>query len=326
MAELLQAPKGMVDLLPRETARWQAVEACARDVFRRYGYGEVRTPLAEHTELFARGVGEGTDLVAKQMYTFDDRGGRSVSLRPEGTAGVVRAYLEAGLPKTDPVQKWWYAGAMFRYERMQKGRQRQFHQIGCEVLGLGEPTVDAEAMELLVALYRALGFEAVELQLNSLGCAEDRAPYRAALTEFLRARADRLSEDSRRRLEQNPLRVLDSKDPRDVEAAAGAPAPIDHLCAACRAHHDGVERALRGAELPFVAAPRLVRGLDYYTRTVFELVDRGGRLGAQDALAGGGRYDGLVAELGGPPTPACGWALGLERLLLALPEAGGAAA
>jgi len=325
MAETLQAPKGMADLLPAETARWQHVEAAARELFRRYGYGELRTPIAEHTELFLRGVGEGTDVVSKEMYTFEDRGGRSLSLRPEGTAGAVRAYVEQGLAKTDPVQKWWYLGPMFRYERMQKGRQRQFHQIGCEVLGIAEPTADVEVMELLVGLYRALGFEALELRLNSLGCAEDRPRYRAALQAFLGERAERLSEDSRRRMAENPLRVLDSKDPRDVEATAGAPAPMGSLCDACQAHFTAVRGALEDAKLPHVVHERLVRGLDYYTRTVFELVDRSGSLGAQDALAGGGRYDGMVGELGGPPTPACGWALGMERLLLALPAEAGAA-
>ena len=316
----LRAPKGFVDLLPDATGAWQHVEARTRDLMRRYDYGEIRVPVLELTQLFVRGVGEGTDIVSKEMYTFEDRGGRSLTLRPEFTAGVVRAYLEAGLSRSDPVQKWWYAGPVFRAENVQKGRQRQFHQIGCEALGLAQPGVDVEVIEVLWTLFQELGFEALSLRLNTLGCADDRVTYRDALVAFLRERLDALSADSQRRLEQNPLRVLDSKDHKDQQATADAPTPVDHICDACREHFEAVKSGLEQAGVTYVLDPRLVRGLDYYTRTVFELIDTGGSLGSQDALAGGGRYDGLVESLGGPATPACGWSLGFERLLLALPQ------
>jgi len=313
----------MNDLLPDVVARWQRIEHAARATLAAYGYREIRLPLVEKTELFARSIGSLTDIVEKEMYTFEDRNGESLTLRPEGTAGCVRAGIENGLLHNQ-VQRLWYVGAMFRHERPQKGRYRQFHQIGVEAFGIESPDVDAELIQLCARLWRALGIGGLRLELNTLGIPEARAAYRAELVRYLESRQDALDEDSRRRLHKNPLRVLDSKNPAMQDVVAGAPALMDYLDDASRRHFGTLRGYLDAAGIPYKVNPRLVRGLDYYTRTVFEWTTD--RLGAQSAVCAGGRYDGLVALLGGQPTPAAGFALGLERLaeLLALDDAGAA--
>jgi len=313
----LAAVKGMNDLLPEQSGLWQHLEALARRTFALYGFDEVRTPLLEPTALFVRGIGEETDVVGKEMYTFEDRGGESLTLRPEGTAGAVRAYVEHSRHAVDPIQKWFYIGPMFRAEAPQKGRYRQFHQVGAELLGVGEPRADVELIALLHRFLTAAGVEGVELRLNSLGDAESRPAYRDALVAHFAPHAARLGETDRRRLETNPLRLLDSKDPVAAELSATAPSTLDHLSPAARAHFDAVLEGLRAVGVPFSVDPRIVRGLDYYTRTTFEFVATSG-LGAQATVAGGGRYDGLVESLGGPATPAIGFGLGLERLAILL--------
>jgi len=302
--------------------RWQRIEAAARGVLAVYGYREIRLPLVEKTELFARSIGGLTDIVEKEMYTFEDRNGESLTLRPEGTAGCVRAGIENGLLHNQ-VQRLWYAGAMFRHERPQKGRYRQFHQIGVEIFGIDSPDADAELMLLGARLWRVLGIRGLTLELNSLGTPEARAAYRHALVAYLERHRSALDEDSQRRLEKNPLRVLDSKNPAMQEIIHNAPSLTQHLDDASRAHFERLCEYLTSAGVVYTLNPRLVRGLDYYTRTVFEWTTD--RLGAQSAVCAGGRYDGLVELLGGQATPAAGFALGLERLaeLLALdtPEA-----
>ena len=307
----------MNDVLPTQSPRWQWVERCAREVFAAYGYAEIRLPVVERTELFARAIGEVTDIVEKEMYTFADRNGDSLTLRPEATAGCVRAGVEHGLLHNQ-VQRLWYAGPMFRYERPQAGRYRQFHQIGAEAFGLDGPDVDAEIIVLSARLLRRIGIEGLTLQLNSLGTPVARAAYRTALHAYFSAHRDALDDDSRRRLDTNPLRILDSKHPAVQPLLAGAPALPDHLDDASRAHFDGLCALLTAAGVEFQLNPRLVRGLDYYSRTVFEWTTT--RLGAQDAVCSGGRYDGLVELLGGRPTPAVGWALGVERLVALLEQ------
>ncbi len=320
MSKVIQAVRGMNDILPEEAARWQYVEDCARQVLAAYGYREIRLPILEKTELFARSIGEVTDIVEKEMYTFEDKNGESVTLRPEGTAGCVRAGIEHGLLHNQ-VQRLWYAGPMFRHERPQKGRYRQFHQIGVEAFGLEGPDADAELILMGARLWRALGVKDLRLELNSLGTPESRAAYREALVRYLHAHYEALDEDSRRRLARNPLRVLDSKNPAMREVIAGAPSLLDHLDEASRLHFEALCRLLDAAGVAYEINPRLVRGLDYYTRTVFEWVSPG--LGAtQNTVCAGGRYDGLVAQLGGLPTPAAGFAIGLERLIALLPEEG----
>jgi histidyl-tRNA synthetase len=309
----------MNDILPEEAARWRYVEDRARELLAAYGYREIRLPILEKTELFARSIGEVTDIVEKEMYTFEDKNGESLTLRPEGTAGCVRAGIEHGLMHNQ-VQRLWYAGPMFRHERPQKGRYRQFHQIGVEAFGLPGPDLDAEQILLCARLWRVLGVEGdLKLELNSLGTPESRAAYRDELVRYLRVHHEALDADSRRRLESNPLRVLDSKNPAMREVIAGAPSLLDHLDEDSRRHFKTLCHLLDVAGVPYEINPRLVRGLDYYTRTVFEWVST--RLGAtQNAVCAGGRYDGLVAQLGGKPTPAAGFAIGLERLIALLPE------
>ena len=314
-----QAVRGMNDILPAQTPRWHWVEACAREVFAAYGYAEIRIPVVERTELFARAIGEVTDIVEKEMYTFDDRNGDSLTLRPEATAGCVRAGIEHGLLHNQ-VQRLWYAGPMFRHERPQAGRYRQFHQLGAEAFGLDGPDVDAEVILLSSRLLRRVGVDGLTLQLNSLGTPASRAGYRDALHKYLSAHRDALDEDSRRRLDTNPLRILDSKHPAVQPLLADAPSLPDHLDDESRAHFDGLCARLDDAGVAYTLNPRLVRGLDYYSRTVFEWTTD--RLGAQDAVCSGGRYDGLVELLGGKPTPAVGWALGVERLVALLELAG----
>ncbi len=310
--------RGMYDILPEETPWWRIVEETVRETARRYNYREIRVPIVEYTELFARGIGEATDVVSKEMYTFPDRKGRSLTLRPEGTASIARAYLSHGWQTQDPFQKLFYMGPMFRYEKPQKGRNRQFHQFGVEAIGSLDPGVDAEVIAFAWSLMRQLGLEGLRLRLNTIGCAEDRALYRALLQRHFAPSADRMCEDCKRRLEENPLRILDCKERRCQPFIQQAPGSADHVCASCADHFSAVCAHLDDVELAYEIDAHLVRGLDYYTRTVFELMSED--LGAQDTLIGGGRYDGLIEMLGGPPTPGVGFAGGFERLVLVLQQ------
>jgi len=321
MAEALQAVKGMNDVLPGEAPLWQRFEDAARRVFAQYGYRNLRVPIVEPTALFVRGIGEHTDVVEKEMYSFEDRlNGEPLTLRPEATAGIVRAAIEHNLCYERP-QRVWTAGPMFRHERPQKGRYRQFHQFDVEALGFPGPDVDAEQIVLLARLWRELGVErGIGLHINSIGDPAERRANRQALIDYFGRHESALDDDSRRRLHANPLRILDSKNPSLQELIAGAPRLIDELGEASRAHFDGLQQLLSDHGIGFEINARLVRGLDYYNRTVFEWVTD--RLGAQGTVAGGGRYDGLFAALGGKPTPACGFAIGVERMVLLLQEAG----
>jgi len=323
VSKAIQAIRGMNDLLPETLALWQRIEQAAETVLTAYSYREIRFPIIEKTELYKRSIGEVTDIVEKEMYTFEDRNGDSLTLRPEGTAGCVRAGIENGLLHNQ-VQRLWYAGPMFRHERPQKGRYRQFHQIGVEAFGIGTPDIDAELVLVTARLWRELGINGLELQINSLGTPAARARYRQVLVEYLREHQDTLDEDSRRRLETNPLRVLDSKNPAMQALIAAAPSLHEHLDEESRRHFEQLCAHLSAANIPYRINPRLVRGLDYYTRTVFEWVTT--HLGAQGTVCAGGRYDGLVEQLGGQSTPAAGFALGLERLaeLAALQQLTGA--
>jgi len=303
---------------------WQSVEATARRVFSAYNFSEIRIPILEKTELFSRSIGETTDIVEKEMYTFEDRDSRGgenaeatkLTLRPEGTAGVVRAYVESEMYKIEPVRKLYYMGPMFRRERPQKGRMRQFHQIGAEALGRGDPYIDAEILLLLSDFFSAVGLTEPSLQINSLGDSACRPGYRETLLAFLRQHKDSLCANCQRRMERNPLRVLDCKEPGCIEATRDAPSILDSLCAACREHFETVQRLLRQTGVGFTLNPRMVRGLDYYCRTTFEWTTT--RLGSQSAVGAGGRYDGLVQELGGPAIPGVGFAMGVERLAMLL--------
>jgi len=312
------APKGTFDLLPPRSATFLAVREAIAAPLRLAGYGYAETPVFEDTALFERGVGESTDVVSKEMYTFLDKGGRSITLRPEGTASVLRAALEAGLQKGPLPVKLWYAGSFFRYERPQAGRYRHFSQVGAEALGLDDPALDAELIWLAAQGYQRLGLRGVRLLLNSLGDATCRPVYRERLQQFLRGLD--LDDDTRRRVEINPLRVLDDKRPQVRDQLAGAPLVADALCEPCREHYDEVRAMLADGGVSWEEAPRLVRGLDYYTRTTFEFVHDG--LGAQAAVGGGGRYDGLSESIGGPPLPGVGWAVGVDRTVLALEAEG----
>ncbi|EHD0128888.1 MULTISPECIES: histidine--tRNA ligase [Vibrio] len=316
MAKTIQAIRGMNDCLPTQSPLWQKLENTVKNVISAYGYNEVRMPIVEETNLFSRAVGEETDVVSKEMYTFDDRNGDSLTLRPEGTAGCVRSCIQNSLINRDE-QRLWYMGPMFRHERPQKGRYRQFHQCGVEVFGLNGPDVDAELIMMTARLWRELGInEHVRLELNSIGSQEDRADYRTALVAFLEQHIDVLDEDCKRRMHTNPLRVLDTKNP-DVQAILGdAPRLSDYLGEESKAHFVGLCELLDAAGIKYTVNERLVRGLDYYNRTVFEWITES--LGAQGTVCGGGRYDGLVEQLGGKPTPAVGFAMGLERLVLML--------
>ncbi|MEB3198071.1 MAG: histidine--tRNA ligase [Candidatus Sericytochromatia bacterium] len=321
MTQPLQTVKGTKDILPHETPRWRFVESRAQDVLARYGYREIRTPIYEATELFARGIGETTDIVGKEMFSFDDRGGRHVTLRPENTAGVVRAYIQHKLYTQPAPQKYWYFGPMFRAENVQAGRQRQFHQLGVECLAAPDPCWDAESIAMAAHFLAELGLkplDAWQLQVNSVGCDGCRPAYRDALQLFLRSCQADLCPDCRVRTERNPLRVLDCKVPACRSQLHQAPLVDTAWCNDCRQAFAQVEEFLTAAGVPFTHNPRLVRGLDYYSRTVFEFIACGDRLGAQSTLCAGGRYDALVADLGGPASPAVGWALGVERLLLVL--------
>lgn len=320
MSSKLQPARGTRDMIGADARRHNAVADTARRIAGLYGFEEWFTPIFEDTRVFARGLGDTSDVVAKEMYSFEDRGGESLTLRPENTAGVCRALVTNGLTQSLP-QKAFYAGPMFRYERPQKGRYRQFHQIGCEILGAAEPLADAEVIAAGWQIIQALGIaDGVVLEINTLGDAESRDAYRAALVGYFSAHAEQLSADSKTRLEKNPLRILDSKDPADRALVEGAPLITAHLTAAAAAHYAAVLRYLQGFGVPLRENPRIVRGLDYYSHTAFEFVTD--RLGAQGTVMAGGRYDGLVEEMGGPPTPSVGWAAGMERLALLMEDAG----
>jgi histidyl-tRNA synthetase len=310
----IQAPRGTRDILPEEVVHWQTIEAIARGLLQRAAYREIRTPIFEQTDLFERGIGEATDIVGKEMYTFTDKSDRSITLRPEGTAGAVRAYIEQGLHAQGGVQRLWYTGPMFRYERPKAGRQRQFHQLGVEVLGSNNARADAEVIALAMNLFDQLGLQDLNVELNSVGTTSDRQVYRAALVDYLSPYKDSLDNDSQNRLTRNPLRILDSKDPKTQDIVQQAPSILDYLSPDSKATFEQVQACLAQLGISYHLNPRLVRGLDYYTHTAFEI--QSAALGTEATLCGGGRYDGLVAELGGPPTPAVGWAIGLERLVL----------
>ena len=324
MSNKFQSIKGFYDILPEATPLWFKLEDTARRVLSQYGYKNIRMPLVESTDLFVRSVGEHTDIVEKEMYAWEDAlNGDKLTLRPEGTAGCVRAVVEHNLTYNGP-QRLWYSGAMFRHENVQKGRQRQFHQIGVEAFGFDSPEVDAEQIVLLARLWQELGIEDVELQINSIGDASERAAYRSTLIAYFEQHADLLDEDAKRRLHTNPLRILDTKNPRMQAMCEAAPKLLDCLGDETRAHFDGLCKRLTQAGVAYTINPRLVRGLDYYNRTVFEWVTT--RLGAQGTIAGGGRYDTLVERLGGNATPACGFGIGLERVFLLMQEYGVTAA
>lgn len=313
---LTNAPRGTKDILPDTVGDWNYVEGEIRELCRRFGYSEIRTPIFEHTELFQRGIGEGTDVVDKEMYTFTDRGERSITLRPENTASAVRAYLQNKLYAQSNLVKLFYIGSMFRYDRPQAGRMREFHQFGVEALGEVNPAVDAEVILLAMNLLEGLGLKDLELSINSVGCPKCRSKYRTMLQDFFRDKLEDLCEDCRSRFERSPLRILDCKKDSDKPYMADAPKITDCLCEECAEHFAKLKELLTSAGISFTHDPRLVRGLDYYTKTAFEI--KYPPLGAQSAVAGGGRYDGLIEEMGGNPTPAVGFATGLERLLLAL--------
>jgi histidyl-tRNA synthetase len=318
--EKFQSVKGFYDILPEQTPLWFKLEDTARRVLAQYGYKNIRMPLVEPTDLFVRSVGEHTDIVEKEMYAWEDHlNGDKLALRPEGTAGCVRAVVEHNLTYNGAV-RLWYSGAMFRHENVQKGRQRQFHQVGVEAFGFDTPQVDAEQIVLLARLWRELGITDVELHINSIGDADERAAYRQVLIAYFEQHMDLLDEDAKRRLHTNPLRILDSKNPRMQSICEGAPKLLASLGEASRAHFDGLCKLLDAAGVAYLINARLVRGLDYYNRTVFEWVTT--KLGAQGTIAGGGRYDSLVARLGGEPTPACGFGIGLERVFLLMQEYG----
>lgn len=320
MSKTITAVRGMNDILPDQAHRWEYFEDTVRDWLRAYGYAAIRMPILERTELFVRSIGEVTDIVEKEMYTFrDELNGESLTLRPEGTASCVRAAIEHNLLYPGP-QRLWYGGPMFRHERPQKGRYRQFHQIGVEALGYAGPDIDAEHIVMCARLWRRLGLDGLELQLNTLGSSEARARYRARLVHYLERHVELLDDDARRRMHSNPLRVLDSKNPALQALIEQAPRLYDDLDEDSLRHFEQLQAALRAANVPFTLNPRLVRGLDYYNRTVFEWVTD--RLGAQGTVCAGGRYDGLIEQIGGKSAPACGYAMGIERLL-ALIEAGG---
>jgi len=314
----IQAIRGTRDILPDEVGYWQRIEAVARAVTQRAMYHEIRTPVFEQTDLFERGIGEATDVVGKEMYTFVDRGDRSLTLRPEGTAGVVRAYIERSLQAQGGVQRLYYLGPMFRYERPQAGRQRQFHQFGVEALGSRDPRADAEVIAIATDFLRAIGLEDLSLEFNSIGDGGDRQRYREALVTYLTPFAADLDADSQTRLSRNPLRILDTKDKNTQKILEGAPSILDHLSPDSQSRFEQVQQLLTDLGIPFHINASLVRGLDYYTHTVFEIQSRD--LGAQATVCAGGRYDGLVTDLGGPETPAVGWASGLERLVLLLQQ------
>lgn len=317
---LTKAPRGTNDILASDSYKWQYIEEKARDLCRRFGYGEIRTPTFEHTELFLRGVGDTTDVVEKQMYTFEDKGNRSITLRPEGTASAARAYIEHNLGAQPLPVKLFYLIPCFRYEKPQAGRLREFHQFGVEVFGSQAPTVDAEIISLAMLFLSELGLQELALNINSIGCPECRKAYNEVLIAYFKEHYDELCDTCKSRLERNPLRILDCKSPICGALAKKAPKLIDYLCSDCREHFDAVKTALDGMGIAYTVDPDIVRGLDYYTKTVFEITSND--IGSQSAVCGGGRYDGLIEELGGAPTPGIGFALGIERLLMVMEQKG----
>lgn len=314
MALVTKAIKGTKDVLPKEVHKNQYIEATALDIAEKFGYKEIRTPMFEHTELFQRGVGDTTDVVQKEMYTFDDKGGRSITLRPEGTAGAVRSYLENGLCNEALPQKVCYVGPCFRYEKPQAGRLREFHQFGVECFGTASPLADAELISLGKSIFDTLEVKDISLEINSIGCPTCRAEYHKALKEYFSSRKDELCDTCRDRLDRNPMRILDCKSPVCSEIAKDAPVVLDYLCEECNEHFKKVQEYLKSMHIDYTINPKIVRGLDYYTKTVFEFITNS--IGAQSAVAAGGRYDGLVDELGGQKTPSLGFAMGLERLMM----------
>ncbi len=314
MALITNAIKGTLDVLPKESYKTQYVESAVREIAENFGFYEMRTPVFEHTELFQRSVGETTDVVQKEMYTFEDKGGRSITLRPEGTAGAARAFLENGLFNEALPQKIYYLTSCYRYEKPQAGRLREFHQFGVEAFGAGNPAQDAEIIALANEVFNYLGVQNLTLEINSIGCPTCRAAYQKALKAYFERYQSDLCETCRGRLDRNPMRILDCKSPVCSKIAADAPKILDYLCDDCRAHFDAVQQYLNAMQIDFTVNPEIVRGLDYYTRTVFEFVSN--EIGAQGTVCGGGRYDGLLEELGGKPMPACGFGMGMERLLL----------
>ena len=320
MAEINRAVKGTCDILPDNSYKWQEVEKFMLETSRLYGFKEIRVPVFEHTEVFNRSVGDTTDVVQKEMYTFDDKGGRSITLRPELTAGVVRSAIEKGLVNGALPLKVCYIGGCYRYEKPQAGRLREFHQFGVECFGAGEPAADAEVISLAKSVLNGLGVSKLSLQINSIGCPECRKKYHAALKEFFEAQKDNLCETCKDRLDRNPMRILDCKSPVCSEIANNAPVMIDFLCDDCANHFDGVKGHLNAMGIKYCVNPHIVRGLDYYTRTVFEFVSNS--IGAQGTVCGGGRYDGLVSQMGGPAVPALGFGMGIERLMLVLESEG----
>jgi histidyl-tRNA synthetase len=313
---MIQVSRGTCDILPAEVSYWQLIEQTAREILNRAGVLEIRTPIFEQTELFARGMGEATDVVSKEMYSFTDRGDRSLTLRPEGTAGVVRSFIENNFQAQGGVQRLWYVGPMFRYERPQAGRQRQFHQLGLEMLGSADPRADVEAIAIATDILKAIGLKDLTFDLNSIGDKVDRTKFREALITYLTPYKSDLDPDSQDRLTRNPLRILDSKDKNTQKILDDAPSILDHLSEDSKARFDRVQQLLADLQIPCQVNSRLVRGLDYYSHTVFEI--QSADLGAQATVCAGGRYDGLVSELGGPETAAIGWAMGLERLVILL--------
>ena len=320
MAEINRAVKGTCDILPDDSYKWQEVEKFMLETSRLYGFKEIRVPVFEHTEVFNRSVGDTTDVVQKEMYTFDDKGGRSITLRPELTAGVVRSSIEKGLVNGALPLKVCYIGGCYRYEKPQAGRLREFHQFGVECFGAGEPAADAEVISLAKSVLNGLGVSKLSLEINSIGCPECRKKYHAALKEFFEAQKDNLCETCKDRLDRNPMRILDCKSPVCSEIANNAPVMIDFLCDDCANHFDGVKAHLNAMGIKYCVNPHIVRGLDYYTRTVFEFVSNS--IGAQGTVCGGGRYDGLVSQMGGPAVPALGFGMGIERLMLVLESEG----
>ena len=320
MALITKAIKGTKDVLPKDVHKNQYIEATALDIASKFGYKEIRTPVFEHTELFQRGVGDTTDVVQKEMYTFDDKGGRSITLRPEGTAGAVRSYLENGLCNEALPQKVCYLTSCYRYEKPQAGRLREFHQFGVECFGSASPLADAEIIALAKSLFDTLGVKDLSLEINSIGCPTCRAEYHNALKEYFSSRKDELCDTCKSRLDRNPMRILDCKSPICHEIAEGAPVVIDYLCDECKEHFENVQKYLKAQNIEYTINPQIVRGLDYYTKTVFEFVSNS--IGAQGTVCGGGRYDGLVEELGGQHTPSLGCAIGIERLMLLMEAQG----
>ncbi|MBQ6823438.1 MAG: histidine--tRNA ligase [Clostridia bacterium] len=316
----ISAPKGTQDILPRDSGRWLQVENIIRELCAQYGFREIRTPVFEHTEVFVRGVGETTDVVTKEMYTFEDKGGRSVTLRPEGTAGIVRAFVENGLFNEALPTKLYYMIQCFRYEKPQKGRLREFHQFGVELFGAPDPITDATVISLPYRLFKKVGLDGISLELNSIGCKECRGKYREALISYFEKDQEKLCPTCRERLEKNPMRILDCKSEICREVAKDAPMITDFLCEECDAHFSSVKEYLDTMGIEYKVNPRIVRGLDYYNRTVFEFVSD--QIGAQGTVCGGGRYDGMTEQFGGAPQPGIGFAMGMERFMLVLEQAG----